>query len=137
MLNTYRRRTSAESIQVISKSELHKKKLERRNFSFYIQFDKLYQFNVPLGRLWLGLALFKAVDAAVLFIPATLISFEVCLHCEHLTKCLSDSLILTELSAGAGRGHQPLCWCQAGGRGGGDGPDCLLVSPAKVEPARG
>ena len=87
-------------------------------------------------------------------VSETLISFEVCLHCEHLSKCLCDRSTLSSRWSGLG---QPFSWAEnvAGGVeaagivevgsvevGGVEvgivevgGP--LLVSPAEVNLARG
>ena len=76
-------------------------------------------------------------------VSETLISFEVCLHCEHLSKCLSDRSTLSSMWSGLG---QPLRGAEnvAGGVEAGivevgivevGGP--LLVSPAEVNLARG
>ena len=72
-------------------------------------------------------------------VSETLISFEVCLHCEHLSKCLSDRSTLSSMWSGLG---QPFSWAEnvAGGVEAAGivevgGP--LLVSPAEVNLARG
>ena len=81
-------------------------------------------------------------------VSETLISFEVCLHCEHLSKCLSDRSTLSSMWSGLG---QPFSWAEnvAGGvevgsvEVGGvevgivEVGGSLLVSPAEVNLARG